>query len=259
MSKPATIPAESYSALDQLLGGELPDSLDALQAGAAVLLQVAGKITPVLSLVVADAYRRHFTGNPAGWQAWAAERLQIAGAHLYHLRQGGELMLDVKAVSAKSFWSLFRLENRKLLILAQLDAKDLPAFLSHFDPSALDRSHLEDAVRKFLGLPTKARPAAEQPELPGIECAIGTLAAIEPEMFSGAIKDDSQSRKAAKAGLCVFGAALEYQISRPPTAIDGQLLAAYKAALLNAISEIDATLCRAGDCANGTINDPNED
>ena len=118
--------------LDELLQGQIPDSIEDKTAAASQLVALSRRIVPVTSLLIASARRDNFRNDVTAWAVWCRETLAMDGSDRDHRRQIGDLLLDTRADNAGSN-TLCVLPFDKLLVLSRIDAGQIGAFLSHYD------------------------------------------------------------------------------------------------------------------------------
>ena len=232
--------------LDELLQGQIPDSIEDKTAAASQLVALSRRIVPVTSLLIASARRDNFRNDVTAWTVWCRETLAMDGSDRDHRRQIGDLLLDTRADNAV-YNTLFALPFDKLLVLSRIDAGQIGAFLSHYDVKNLRRDELREAVANWLGEEPKVRH--ETPDLPGFTLALEAINAMEPEAICTRIGDQDAAMSALRAGMGLLGGALEYHKREKK---DVQMLQELKSSLLNEVKELERVIeeCCIQHCEN---------
>ncbi|MDD5697996.1 MAG: hypothetical protein PHH77_05220 [Victivallaceae bacterium] len=105
-----------------------------------------------IAVLVASARRDNFKDDVVGWVDWARGN-ELAGSDLHHLRQIGNLLLDV---GDELYRRLFPVDTEKLLAMSRLPREDIPRFLEAYPPEKLSRDEVRAAVCECLGEESKA-------------------------------------------------------------------------------------------------------
>lgn len=235
--------SETTMLVDRIAEGELPGDFALIEDLAKRLVRINARTAQTLAVIVTNVRENHITSS-GEWALWASTTLGLQGAYLHHIHRIGKLLVGLVKLNTKCsiqhYKRLFALPIDKLYPLSRLAPDQIAGWLSHYTPEEMSREAIRDVIAAKFG-DTK-EPKSIQPSLPGFEQALETLAAISPESFSGTIHDEEKSRTALKTGICVFGAALEFQITRPAPELDVELLATYRTALVDAINDIDEAL-----------------
>lgn len=234
--------------LEQLAIGDIPAQAESLMDFAKSLVRVNAKTSQALAVIITIVRRDHLL-SAGEWMLWAGTDLNLQGAYLHHLHRIGKLLVGLldagDKCSMRHYQRLFGLSINALYEISRLTPDQIAPWLSHYrEVETMTREQVRDAVAAYLGEEVATRDS-RQPELPGFEVALDALAATPADQFEGLVKDETQSAKGLKAGLCVFGAALEYQVTK--TLPDAELLSRYKSVLISAIADIDEALARTAD------------
>lgn len=135
--------------LDEILQGNIPETLDGKTATASQLVTISRRIVPVTSLLIASARRDNFRDDVPAWAVWCRDVLGMDGSDRDHRRAIGELLLDTRD-NAMVYDTLFNLSFNKLIPLTRIDAEQIEAFLSHYDVARMDRDEVGSLSRHGL-------------------------------------------------------------------------------------------------------------
>ena len=222
--------------LDEILQGNIPETLDGKTAAASQLVAISRRIVPVTSLLIASARRDNFKDDVPAWAVWCRDVLGMDGSDRDHRRAIGELLLDTRD-NAKVYDTLFNLSFNKLIPLTRIDAEQIEAFLSHYDVARMDRDEVRLAVAAWLNEEPKIKQ--ETPDLPGFSLALDAINAMEPEAICTRVSDQEAAMSALRAGMGLLGASIEYHKREKK---DILLLQNLKASLLDEVKELEAII-----------------
>lgn len=216
--------------------GTIPDDLEVLAACGRDLLRINAKVRQTISVIVAAARDRQL---PAAWATWCVEHFELDGSDRSHAYKVGKMLLNLRDCNMRQYQTLFAADFDKLLAISRIPFDATEAFVSHLPrPVAqLSRAEVRAAVAAYLG---EQPAAADQPELPGFDTALGLFGDVEPDQLRSAICDDSRAALGLRAGIGLLGAALEFERRRPVA--DVETLATVRAALLSEVADIDSIL-----------------
>lgn len=232
--------------LDEILQGNIPETLDGKTAAASQLVAISRRIVPVTSLLIASARRDNFENDVPAWVVWCRETLGMDGSDRDHRRVIGELLLDTRDDNVV-YNTLFGLPFDKLLPLSRIPADQIAAFLSHHNVKKLKREEIRAAVSEWLGEEPKIKQ--ETPDLPGFSAALDAINAMEPEAICTRVSDQDAANGALRAGMGLLGASLEFHKKHKP---DVSLLQELRASLLNEVKELEEIIndCCIQHCEN---------
>lgn len=230
--------------LEDLLAGNIPETLEEKTIAAGMFLRISKRIVPVSSLLLASARRDHFPFDTAGWVQWCRQNFEMEGSDRDHRRAIGELLLDTRG-NHVVYNTLFSLSFDKLLSISRIqdketgeaDSRQIAAFLSHYNVKEMSREEVRDAVAQWLGETPKARNL--HPDLPGFSAALSALNAMERDNIALRVADEKTATSALRAGIGLLGAGLKYHKDKGSAL---ELLQNLKYELLNEVKELEAAL-----------------
>lgn len=207
-----------------LANKEIPPELQNKTSCLREILDFSRKYRASIAVLIASARRDNFADDVSGWVNWARGN-ELAGSDLHHLRQIGNLLLDV----SNEFYSrLFQIDTEKLLAMSRLPVKDIPKFLKAYPPEKLNRDEIREAVCKCLGEEPKSKTSKSLKYQPDLWSSLDALAEKDEQDFQAMAMDEkfdeSSARKLAMGSLGMMTACTTYW--RAKGGGDAEILAA---------------------------------
>lgn len=228
--------------LDDLLQGNIPETLEGKTAAAGIFLRISKRIVPLTALLIASARQDHFEHDTAGWVKWCRDNFELEGSDRDHRRAVGELLLATREKSVV-YNTLFFLAFDKLLSISRIedpithkvDPVQVEAFLSHYNVKEMNREEVRDAVALWLN--EKPRERSTHPDLPGFAAA---LSKMDEEHLYSFTNDQTSATLALKSSLLLLGATLNYHSRTQHKNVE--LLQGLRLELLQGIEQLEQIL-----------------
>ena len=187
---------------------EIPAELDGKTLCLQEMVSFAKRYRATIAVLVASARRDNFKDDVSGWVEWARNN-ELAGSDLHHLRQIGNLLLDVED---NLYPRLFPVDTEKLLAMSRLPRKDIPKFLEAYPPEKLNRDQIRQAVSECLGEEPKSKKSSKYQ--PGLWESLDALTGKDEQDFQAMAMDEkfneSSARKFALGSLGLMTACTSY-------------------------------------------------
>jgi len=187
---------------------EIPAELDGKTLCLQEMVSFAKRYRATVAVLLASARRDNFNNDVSGWVEWARNN-ELAGSDLHHLRQIGNLLLDVED---NLYPRLFSVDTEKLLAMSRLPVKDIPKFLKAYPPEKLNRDEIRQAVCECLGEEPKSKKSSKYQ--PGLWESLDALAEKDEQDFQAMAMDekfdDTSARKFAMGSLGMMTACRTY-------------------------------------------------
>ena len=231
--------------LDDLLQGNIPETLEGKTAAAGIFLRISKRIVPVTALLIASARQDHFEHDTAGWVKWCRDNFELEGSDRDHRRAVGELLLATREKSVV-YNTLFFLAFDKLLSISRIedpithrvDPVQVEAFLSHYNVKEMNREEVRDAVAQWLGETPRERSTQE--DLPGFAAAMEAIMQMDESALCIRVSDEASAGSALKAGFMLLGATLNYHTKTQHKNVE--LLQGLRLELLQGIEQLEQIL-----------------
>ncbi|MDD5484224.1 MAG: hypothetical protein PHP98_11345 [Kiritimatiellae bacterium] len=174
---------EQYKSIaDKVIPARLEDKTSCLRE----ILDFARKYRASIAVLIASARRDNFKDDVTGWIDWARGN-ELAGSDLHHLRQIGNLLLDV---SDELYRRLFPVDTEKLLAMSRLPRKDITRFLEAYPPEKLSRDEVRAAVCECLGEAPKSGSGKSSKYQPDMFEAIDAFLKTDDEKLDQLFMDE---------------------------------------------------------------------